>query len=107
MPGCEPLVGEYAVGTLGEADISNATIKSSSGDWKFPKVAAGSKANNAYQVEHDDFFDAIKNNLPYNEAETGAMATMTAILGRLTPIFFAGFEHFTSEDLTPCIDNKG
>jgi myo-inositol 2-dehydrogenase / D-chiro-inositol 1-dehydrogenase len=83
MPGCEPLIGEYAVGTSGEADISNASIKSLSGDWKFPKVAGGSKANNAYQIEHDDFFDAITNDLPYNEAETGAVATMTAILGRL------------------------
>jgi myo-inositol 2-dehydrogenase / D-chiro-inositol 1-dehydrogenase len=83
MPGCEPLIGEYAVGTLGEADISNATIKSSTGDWKFPKVAGGSKANNAYQIEHDHLFEAIAKDLPYNEAETGAIATMTAILGRL------------------------
>jgi hypothetical protein len=38
---------------------------------------------NAYQVEHDDFFLAIRNNEPYNEADNGASSTMTAILGRM------------------------
>ena len=28
--------------------------------------------NNAYQVEHDALFDAIRNDKPYNEAEYGA-----------------------------------
>jgi len=38
---------------------------------------------NPYQVEHDDFFAAIRNSEAYNEAENGAMSTMTAILGRM------------------------
>jgi hypothetical protein len=36
-----------------------------------------------YQQEHDDLFDAIRNNKPYNEAVNGANSTMTAILGRM------------------------
>ena len=37
----------------------------------------------AYQQEHDDLFDAIRNDKPYNEAEFGATSTMTGILGRM------------------------
>jgi len=33
--------------------------------------------------EHDDLFQAIRQNKPYNEAEYGACSTMTAILGRM------------------------
>jgi len=38
---------------------------------------------NPFQVEHDDLFAAIRNGTEYNEAENGAMSTMTAILGRM------------------------
>jgi len=38
---------------------------------------------NPYQVEHDDLFAAIRNGVDYNEAENGAMSTMTSILGRM------------------------
>ncbi|HZL35088.1 MAG TPA: Gfo/Idh/MocA family oxidoreductase [Tepidisphaeraceae bacterium] len=36
-----------------------------------------------YQVEHDDLAHAIRNDLPYNEAERGAHSTFTAIMGRM------------------------
>ena len=39
--------------------------------WKVSGGDAGYK-NNAYQVEHDALFDAIRNDKPYNEAEYGA-----------------------------------
>ena len=50
----------------------------------FRERASGeqSRAANPYQVEHDDLFAAILNNAAYNETESGATATMTAILGR-------------------------
>jgi hypothetical protein len=48
--------------------------------WRFP---AKSPAKDAYQQEHDDLFAAIINDKPYNEAESGAISTMTAILGRM------------------------
>lgn len=38
---------------------------------------------NAYQVEHDLLFDAIRNDEPYNETERCAYAAMTGILGRM------------------------
>jgi predicted dehydrogenase len=37
----------------------------------------------AYQVEHDLFFDAIRNDKPYNEAERCAKSCFTAIMGRM------------------------
>ncbi|MCH5378071.1 MAG: twin-arginine translocation signal domain-containing protein [Planctomycetes bacterium] len=40
-------------------------------------------ACNAYQVEHDLLFDAIRNDKPYNEADRCAKAAMTGILGRM------------------------
>jgi len=36
-----------------------------------------------YLQEHVDLFDAIRNDKPYNEAQSGALSTMTAILGRM------------------------
>jgi predicted dehydrogenase len=41
------------------------------------------QAANAYQVEHDLLFDAIRNDKPYNETERCAYAAMTGILGRM------------------------
>jgi predicted dehydrogenase len=36
-----------------------------------------------YQLEHEQFFSAIRNNTPLNDVEWGAMSTMTTILGRM------------------------
>jgi hypothetical protein len=50
--------------------------------WNFgvnPKI----KRNPATQDEHHHLFGAIRSGADYNEAEYGAMSTMTAILGRL------------------------
>jgi hypothetical protein len=78
--GCWNSVSEHAVGTKGKVDLSRFVISPKEGDaWHHdPK---GDK--DPYQQEHDDLFSAIRNNTPYNEAEYGAMSTMTAILGRL------------------------
>ncbi len=38
---------------------------------------------NAYDVEHQLLFDAIRNDKPYNETERCAFAAMTGILGRM------------------------
>jgi hypothetical protein len=37
----------------------------------------------AYQAEHDLFFQAIREDKPYNEAERSAYAAMAGILGRM------------------------
>jgi len=92
IPGCEPLVGEFAVGTKGEVDVSKGIITSDGSEaWRYPRPRVtqrkGQKKEtglpNPYQVEHDDLFKAIRDNTPYNEVEAGAVATMTAILGRM------------------------
>ena len=86
IPGCDPLVGEFAVGSRGDADVSKGQIRAGNDEWRYPQ-ARGRTQNNApqspYQLEHDALFAAIRNGSPHNETETGAQATMTAILGRM------------------------
>ncbi len=79
--GCWSNVSEHAIGTKGTCDVSAHTMKFFNGDspWRFRKEGA----KDPYQQEHDDLFDAIRNNKPYNEAENGAYSTMTSILGRM------------------------
>jgi predicted dehydrogenase len=87
MPGCEHLVGEFAIGTRGEADVAAAHIRGDDGEWRHPRARARrgeqTSAGNPYQVEHDALFAAIRSGTPHNEAAGGAIATMTAILGRM------------------------
>ena len=75
--GCWSDVSEHAVGTKGAVDISGHTIRGENA-WRFK---GGGK--NPYQQEHDDLFEAIRNNRPYSEVEFGAHSTMTAIFGRM------------------------
>jgi predicted dehydrogenase len=89
IPGCEPLVGEFVVGSKGEADVGNATITVDGQEaWKFPRPRVSSRerfsaGQNPYQLEHDALFAAIRSDKPHNEVQAGAEATMTAILGRM------------------------
>ncbi len=78
QPGCWDNVSEHVQGTKGLCDVGGYRIKGEN-DWHY---TGGGK--DPYQQEHDDLFDAIRNNLAYNEtAEYGAYSTMTAILGRM------------------------
>lgn len=54
----------------------NATSENQIWNYKGPRC-------NAYQKEHDLFFDAIRNNKPYNETERSANAALAGILGRM------------------------
>jgi predicted dehydrogenase len=78
-------VSEHVVGTKGKCHVGGGrgehTIRDHTGEitWRFNVE----KPRDAYQQEHDDLFDAIRNNKSYNEAENGAYSTMTAIIGRL------------------------
>ncbi|HXE56101.1 MAG TPA: Gfo/Idh/MocA family oxidoreductase [Tepidisphaeraceae bacterium] len=73
-------VSEHAHGIKGYCDVSQYRIKTSDGKvWSHPR--RGEK--NPYQVEHDDFFRAVRTNTPYNEADYGADSTLTAIFGRM------------------------
>ncbi len=78
IQGCWSSVSEHVVGTKGKCDVGGHIIQGANA-WKFKT----SGARDPYQQEHDDLFDAIRNNKPYNEAENGAHSTMTSIMGRM------------------------
>jgi predicted dehydrogenase len=78
MPGCWGSVAEFVVGTKGKAEVSAGGIEAGADAWRY----RGPKTN-PYQVEHDRLFEAIRNDKPHNEAEQGALSTMTAIMGRM------------------------
>ena len=67
-------------GATGSASLQ-AGIKNAKGEqiWRNPNK----DSENAYQIEHDVLFKAIRNNTPLNDTEWGAMSTMTTILGRM------------------------
>jgi predicted dehydrogenase len=79
--GCWNSVSEHVQGTKGRATVSGPhTLNGNDGKqtWRFP---GGGK--NPYQQEHDDLFDAIRNDKPYNEAFYGAHSTLTSVMGRM------------------------
>ena len=84
IPGCWNEMSEYAHGTTGWMNVAGGPIQGYG-----PAAASGSPPHkkrstiNPYQIEHDDLFDAIRRDKPYNEAPLGATSTMTAILGRM------------------------
>lgn len=70
-------VSEFAQGTRGRADISGYRIEGAE-NWKYR-----GEDPNPYQNEHNDLFDAIRNDTPYDETDYGAKSTMTGIMGRM------------------------
>jgi predicted dehydrogenase len=82
IPGCWTSVSEHVHGTKGTADLIDGrslfAIKGTNA-WRYNSK----EPRDAYQLEHDDLFDAIRHDKPFNEAEWGAQATMTGILGRM------------------------
>jgi myo-inositol 2-dehydrogenase / D-chiro-inositol 1-dehydrogenase len=84
-PGCWDSVSEHAVGSGGTADIGRGVIQVGHDTGAAGRMPRNRQipSVNAYQVEHDALFDAIRNNKPYNEIAAGVAATMTAILGRM------------------------
>lgn len=76
--GCWSSVSEHVIGTKGKCDVSGHRIMGGD-EWRY----RSNNDRNPYQQEHDDLFAAVRNDQPYNEAERGAMSTLTAIMGRL------------------------
>ena len=74
-------ISEHAHGTLGTFGTEPGGIHFTMADGSTWKSKA--KGKDPYQQEHDDLFHAIRNDLPYNEAEYGASSTFTAIFGRM------------------------
>jgi myo-inositol 2-dehydrogenase/D-chiro-inositol 1-dehydrogenase len=81
-PGCWASVTNHVVGSEGRADFFDGReVYSISG--KRPWQMKTERGENPYQAEHDDFFEAIRKDLPYDESDYGAKSTMTAIMGRM------------------------
>jgi hypothetical protein len=77
---CWTSVSEHGHGTKGTVDISGARIYDADGNLAFNGRRLG---RDGHQQEHHDLFaDLRAGNLP-NEAEYGALSTMTSILGRM------------------------
>lgn len=72
--------GAYFQGTKGTANVRDG-LRDPAGTsiWRSRKREGA----NPYQLEHDQFFAAIRNDTPMNDTEWGAMSTMTTILGRM------------------------
>jgi myo-inositol 2-dehydrogenase/D-chiro-inositol 1-dehydrogenase len=79
VPNCAENVSEHAHGTQGTADVSGGRIEAAGGwSWKYDGPHW-----DPYQREHDALFAAVREGGAHNEAANGAIATMTAILGRM------------------------
>jgi len=74
-------VAEAIRGTKGTADFNDRNIFEIKGPTPWRR---DTPPKNAYQVEHDDLFAAIRKGDPYNEADYAAHSTMTAIMGRMS-----------------------
>jgi predicted dehydrogenase len=92
IAGCHPIYNSYAHGTKGSAIVSNSgdcgqpssiftsqNPDSSKKTWQ-SEVPPGE--GNPYDNEWNDLVDAIRNDLPFNEAERGIKASLTSSLGR-------------------------
>ncbi|QDS98411.1 Gfo/Idh/MocA family protein [Adhaeretor mobilis] len=80
IPNCWSKVGETVQGTNGRADVGAGEIYDASGKsaWKYGRGGRG-----GHQQEHHDLFASLRAGKIPNEAEYGAMSTMTSILGRM------------------------
>jgi predicted dehydrogenase len=89
--GCHNEFASYAHGTKGTAVISSAshtpakcriysgqTFDDSQMTWSF-----GRKEPSPYQLEWDHLINAIRSDLPYNEAKRGAEASLVTSMGRM------------------------
>jgi myo-inositol 2-dehydrogenase/D-chiro-inositol 1-dehydrogenase len=84
MPNCYNLHGEYVDGASGTGGItSKSTGLLKKWDAQDKPFWRARLEENPYQLEHDHLFEAIRNDLPYDEATRGAKSTLTAILGRM------------------------
>jgi myo-inositol 2-dehydrogenase/D-chiro-inositol 1-dehydrogenase len=88
ISGCANNVSEFVRGTKGYSNCVNE-IREASGElaWEYP-YELDEEGNpvrpQPYVQEHIDFVTAIRNNQPVNEAERTAVATLTAIMGRIS-----------------------
>ncbi len=78
FPGGDNRVNEEFQGTKATVKIGEITDYDGKVLWKFE-----GRPPNAYQVEHDELHDAIRNDKPLNNAYYGVTASFSSVLGRL------------------------
>jgi len=91
MPGCNQEFASYAHGTKGSAVISTSghspakcrtykdqTFSKDQLAWAYPPPE-----ESPYQLEWEDLMQAIRQDLPYNEVERGAEASLVTAMGRM------------------------
>ncbi len=75
--GCQNIVSEHVVGTLGTSNCANRIDPKSGEKWR-----AGKESASAYRLTHEDLIASILAGTPINEAQAVAESTMTGIMGR-------------------------
>ena len=83
MRGCWNSQSEHAIGTKYNADLSGGVIRDPKDKNKIIWRYKTDVPVNPYQKEHDELFDAIRNDKPLNDAENGAKSTLSGIMGRM------------------------
>jgi len=78
FPGGDNRVNEEFQGTKGYVRIGEITDYAGKVLWKYE----GPRPN-AYQVEHDELHDAIRRDVPLNNAYYGTTSSFSAVLGRM------------------------
>ncbi len=86
--GCTNNVSEFVRGTKGSSNCVNEirrTNGTTAWEYQYGEDDEGNRVGpRPYVQEHIDFVTAIRNNEPVNEAERTAVATLTAIMGRIS-----------------------
>ncbi|TWU47112.1 Inositol 2-dehydrogenase [Rubripirellula reticaptiva] len=83
IQGCWNNVSEHVHGSRGTCDISDALIRDRQGNKIWQSDAKETKGGKGWQQEHHDFFASLRRGETPNEADYGALSTMTAIMGRM------------------------
>jgi predicted dehydrogenase len=87
IDGCVNNVSEFIQGTKGSWS-SAGEIKNLKGEvlWKYDKEAAKAAftQHDPYTLEHVNWVNHIRDNQPFSQAEETAVATLTAIMGRIS-----------------------
>lgn len=80
---CWNSVSEHIHCTNGIVDLAGGARGSKLNLYNGEAVSYKGETDDPYQVEHNDLFGAIRTGTDYSEAVSGAMSTMTSILGRM------------------------
>jgi predicted dehydrogenase len=75
--GCQNIVGEHVVGSLGTSNCANRIDPKAGERWRY----SGPQAN-PYRQSHENLIASVLAGTPINEAQAVAASTLTGIMGR-------------------------